>query len=240
LARQQQAGRAASDLLAADTGSLTTHDIAGEAIWADRIRDYQSGRERTAHWHYVDIEIGAPNVDRACFNHPALPPGVWASRGPAQDCIIDKIVQFEAELAQPDTPVPERLLALKFLLHFVGDLHQPLHAADSLDRGANTKRVSGSGFQRTMHLLRGSSTISSSARKRISIPTVPMPAISIFIFAPWATLVLAPGNSTHFVRRRNPASPSRPHWRRSVHTSMCGLSLRIQWRWPTRARRKRS
>jgi S1/P1 Nuclease len=61
-------GKAVSDLLAADTGSLTTHDIAGEATWADRIRNYQSGRERTAHWHYVDIEIDAPNVDQACFN----------------------------------------------------------------------------------------------------------------------------------------------------------------------------
>jgi hypothetical protein len=140
-------GKAVSDLLAADTDALTTHDIAGEATWADRIRDRQSGRERTAHWHYFDIEIGAPNVDQACFNHPALPAGVWASRGPPQDCIIDKIVQFEAELAQPAMPEPERLLALKFLLHFVGDLHQPLHAADSLDRGGNTKRVSAAGFR---------------------------------------------------------------------------------------------
>jgi hypothetical protein len=38
-------------------------------------------------------------------------------------------------------------MALKFLLHFVGDLHQPLHAADSLDRGGNTKRVSALGFR---------------------------------------------------------------------------------------------
>ena len=138
---------AVSALLAADTDPLTTHDIAGEATWADRLRDHQSGRERTAQWHFADIEIGAPNLDEACFDHPVLPAGVWASKGPAQDCIIDKIVQFEGELAQPATPEPERLMALKFLLHFVGDLHQPLHAADSLDRGGNAKRVSADGFR---------------------------------------------------------------------------------------------
>ncbi len=43
-------------------------------------------------------------------------------------------------------PAPS-VLALKFLLHFVGDLHQPLHAADSLDLGGNTKRVSTQGFR---------------------------------------------------------------------------------------------
>ena len=36
-------------------------------------------------------------------------------------------------------------MALKFLLHFVGDMHQPLHAADDNDRGGNQKKVSASG-----------------------------------------------------------------------------------------------
>jgi hypothetical protein len=39
------------------------------------------------------------------------------------------------------------LIALKFLLHFVGDLHQPLHASDDHDRGGNDKRVSVPGFR---------------------------------------------------------------------------------------------
>ncbi len=45
------------------------------------------------------------------------------------DCIVDKIEEFGAELRSPRTDPRERLLALQFLLHFVGDLHQPLHAA---------------------------------------------------------------------------------------------------------------
>ena len=41
----------------------------------------------------------------------------------------------------------ERWLALKFLLHLVGDVHQPLHAADDHDAGGNRKQVAASGFQ---------------------------------------------------------------------------------------------
>jgi hypothetical protein len=52
---------------------------------------------------------------------------------------VDKIDQFAAELGNPGTRVSEQLLALKFLLHFVGDLHQPLHAADDHDAAANKK-----------------------------------------------------------------------------------------------------
>jgi hypothetical protein len=60
--------------------------------------------------------------------------------------VVDKIDQFAAELSNPATGASERLLALKFLLHFVGDLHQPLHAADDHDAGANKKLVSGEGL----------------------------------------------------------------------------------------------
>jgi hypothetical protein len=45
-----------------------------------------------------------------------------------------------------DTSAPEQLLALKFLLHFVGDLHQPLHAADDHDAGGNKKLVAAVGL----------------------------------------------------------------------------------------------
>ena len=50
---------------------------------------------------------------------------------------MDKVREFAAELAAPTTAQAERLLALKYLLHFVGDQHQPLHASDNHDRGGN-------------------------------------------------------------------------------------------------------
>jgi hypothetical protein len=135
-------------LLAADTDTLTAHDIASAATWADKFRDTNAhgSREKTRQWHFIDIEINAPNLDTACFDHPAIPAGVVASDGPAADCVVDKIEEFTAELANPSTDLEDRIVALKFLLHFVGDLHQPLHSSDDHDRGGNEKRVSAAGL----------------------------------------------------------------------------------------------
>ena len=121
-------------LLAADADSLTAPDFAHRASWADRYRD--THRETLA-WHFVDVEIDHPDLNAACFGFPPLQGGLVASAGPAQDCIVNKIIEFEAELRDPATSSAERLLALKFLIHFIGDLHQPLHAADHDDRGGN-------------------------------------------------------------------------------------------------------
>ena len=60
--------------------------------------------------------------------------------------MVDKIDQFAGELGDPTTSASEQLVALKFLLHFVGDLHQPLHAADDHDAGGNKKLVAGDGL----------------------------------------------------------------------------------------------
>jgi hypothetical protein len=135
-------------LLAADTDNLTAHDIASAATWADKFRDANENgsREKTRQWHFVDIEITAPNLDEACFNHPPIPTGTTASDGPVADCVVDKIQEFAAELANPATDIEEQVAALKFVLHFVGDVHQPLHSSDDHDRGGNDKRVSASGL----------------------------------------------------------------------------------------------
>src|ERR1700761_5478864 len=126
-------GRAALDaLLAADDDTLTPPDFASRATWADK---YRNGHRETAAWHFVDVEIDHPDLQAACFGYPAV--RLPASAGPAQDCVVDKVEAFESELSSPSTPAAERLLALKFLIHFVGDLHQPLHASDHEDRGGN-------------------------------------------------------------------------------------------------------
>jgi S1/P1 Nuclease len=129
-------------LLAADTDDLTAHDIASEATWADKFR---AGHRETAAWHFVDIELSNPNLDQACFGHPAVASGQPASKGPTDDCVVDKVQEFADELSNPNTAPEEQIVALKFLLHFVGDMHQPLHAADDNDRGGNQKKVSASG-----------------------------------------------------------------------------------------------
>jgi hypothetical protein len=129
-------------LLAADIDDLTAHDIASAATWADK---YRINHRETAAWHFVDIELSDPNLDRACFGHPAVPSGQPASAGPANDCVVDKVQEFADELSNPATAPEEQIVALKFLLHFVGDMHQPLHAADNNDQGGNQKKVSAAG-----------------------------------------------------------------------------------------------
>jgi hypothetical protein len=139
-------------ILAADDSGLTARDLAHEATWADKYRDSDrhSTKQRyelTHNWHFVDLELDGADEDRACYEHPELPPGTPASAGPARDCVIDKIDEFAAELKNPRTDAPERRLALQYLLHFVGDVHQPLHAADDHDRGGNRKIVSAPGIR---------------------------------------------------------------------------------------------
>jgi hypothetical protein len=131
-------------LLAADTDTLEAHDMMSAATWADT---YRASHRETAAWHFVDIELDHPDVKAACFGDPA--PAKPASAGPAQDCLINRTNAFAAELADPATPQAERIVALKFVLHFVGDLHQPLHAADNQDRGANCVRLALGGARTT-------------------------------------------------------------------------------------------
>lgn len=124
-------------LLASDTDKLTKHDIASAATWADKYRDsdFKTTKRRynqTYRWHFV--YTGEP-----CTGQSSAPRGTAASNGPAKDCIITKINQFAEELAAPSTPQKERVIALKFLLNLVADLHEPLRASDN--QSAQSMRV---------------------------------------------------------------------------------------------------
>jgi len=139
-------------MLAADRDPLTKHDLASEATWADKYRDSNHRKdhyEETKRWHFVDLEISGPDMNTACFGRNPLPPGTLASNGDKMACVVDKIAQFAAELAASGTDAEERLFALKFLLHFVGDMHQPLHASDNNDAGGNNIKVTVDGFKHT-------------------------------------------------------------------------------------------
>lgn len=127
-----QARMRVDQMLAADQDMLTAHDMLSEATWAD---SYRRDHPETGAWHFVDIELDHPDLKAGCFDFPA--PGPVASQGPAHDCIVDKLAEFTQELGNPATPAAERLVALKFVLHFAGDLHQPLHDSDNHDKGGN-------------------------------------------------------------------------------------------------------
>ncbi|HLL83807.1 MAG TPA: S1/P1 nuclease [Longimicrobium sp.] len=95
------------------------------AAWADKIRD---DRPETSHWHYADIPLSADSYVRTrdCKD---------------SNCAVDKIDSFRRQLADPAASAAARVEALKFLVHFVADLHQPLHAADNNDHGGNKVSV---------------------------------------------------------------------------------------------------
>jgi hypothetical protein len=65
----------------------------------------------------------------------------FSAPDPKHGCIVDKIREFQAILNDPSRPVEERRLALRFLIHPVGDLQQPLHVGDKHDRGGNDTQV---------------------------------------------------------------------------------------------------
>lgn len=119
-------------ILAADPDKLTGPTMAEKANWADA---WRTDHPHTFNWHFANIDIATADMRAACFGYPAQ--GPLASEGPADDCIANKVDGFSRELADPKTSDAERLLALKFLLHFLGDMHQPLHSADNRDRGGN-------------------------------------------------------------------------------------------------------
>lgn len=138
-------------MLATDESGLTLRDIAHEATWADKYRDSDRDSTRarylaTRNWHFVDLEIRGVDVDRACPGRGRAPAASDASSGPADECVIDKIDEFRAELKDPNASPEERRLALQFLLHLVGDVHQPLHASDDHDQGGNRKIVNAAGI----------------------------------------------------------------------------------------------
>jgi S1/P1 Nuclease len=117
--------------------------IKDRAIWADAYRDSDRNGTQvrykfTRNWHFVDLEIGKPDFTSACFGDTPLPPGADPSQGNPQECIVQKIDEFRTVLADKARPDAERARALNFLLHFVGDVHQPLHAAERQnDQGGN-------------------------------------------------------------------------------------------------------
>ena len=140
------AAAAVDALLAADTDALTTPDLGARASWADA---WRKDHRETTEWHFVDIELDHPDLAAACFGFPVS--ATPASAGPEKDCVVGRLDAFEAELVDPATDPTERLLAFKFMLHFVRDLHQPLHAADNQDRGRNCVPLS-LGGPRTVNL----------------------------------------------------------------------------------------
>src|SRR5262249_48901498 len=108
------------------------------AFWADEIRDR---RPETARWHYVDIPLAAHDYQ----------PARDCQRTPRGDCIIAALERERAVLADHGATDQRRSEALRFVVHLIGDLHQPLHCADDGDHGGNAVDVTFLGRPERLH-----------------------------------------------------------------------------------------
>lgn len=102
-------------------------EMAFASTWADIIR---FSHPETAAWHFVDIPRHQPSGKPSDFC-------------PNDDCVSFRLADFASRL-KSNTPGPAqwtRVEQLKFLIHFAGDLHQPLHCTTNSDRGGNCVKV---------------------------------------------------------------------------------------------------
>ena len=111
---------------------LGPDSLASIASWADSVR---KDRDESYDWHFVDIPKDAAGFseDRDCFRPQDKHKNADADH---HNCVVDRIEMFQRTLGDEKATRADRLEALKWLVHFVGDLHQPLHAIDEA-RGGN-------------------------------------------------------------------------------------------------------
>ncbi len=111
-------------------GGQTMADV---ARWAD---DHAAGNRQTAPWHYVNLPLDAVRYDR----DRDCPRPRGAARGSVadgwRDCVVDRVLSSRDRLADSRLDRASRATALRFLVHLVGDLHQPFHAVQ-IARGGN-------------------------------------------------------------------------------------------------------
>lgn len=109
--------------------------LARVAFWADQVRSDPAYRQTTT-WHYVNIDDGK-TYERSAKN-------------PRGD-VVRAIRFYEGLLADRSKAPSERAVALKFLVHLVADVHQPLHVGRASDRGGNRIEVTWFGDSTNLH-----------------------------------------------------------------------------------------
>lgn len=120
------------DAIAQLLGDTALADISS---WADQIRRDRPG---TVAWHYVDIPVSDTSYDSVR----------WCPEG---NCVIAALNRYIAILGDTSRSKADRSEALKFVVHFTEDLHQPLHSGERGDKGGNDVKVTLLGRQTNLH-----------------------------------------------------------------------------------------
>lgn len=106
--------------------STVEDQLACVSTWADEVKRSDKYK-RTAPFHFVDIPINAPAKQRHYVEQRDCP---------QQGCIIKALADYRETLLNSKDDA-ERAVALKFIVHLIGDLHQPLHSAQDMDSDFN-------------------------------------------------------------------------------------------------------
>ena len=106
-----------------ETPTCAIRDIGDASVWADCIKRLDERFSYADSWHYQNVDICKPFDQKAACRDG--------------NCVSAQIERNAKLLADKSVPERERVMALAFLIHFVGDLHMPLHAGDKGDLGGN-------------------------------------------------------------------------------------------------------
>jgi hypothetical protein len=120
---------------------LGNESIADVSSWADQVRN-QPEYKQTGPWHYVNVPLGMNNEQ---FSTAVKAQGVNNVYGALMKC--------ENDLKSATTTYTQKAEALKFIIHFVGDAHQPMHVSRTEDKGGNTIPVKFDGNGMNLHSL---------------------------------------------------------------------------------------
>jgi hypothetical protein len=107
---------------------LINEDLAEVSTYADEMRSHPSEFwKKTANpWHYVNV------FDGKTYSDVAPPP---------EGNAVTALEKFTKQLKSTHSSIEEKQLALKFIVHIIGDLHQPFHAGNGTDRGGNDVKL---------------------------------------------------------------------------------------------------
>lgn len=118
-----------------ETPTCPTRTIEQASVWADCIKGMKDRYSYAYSWHYQNVDICKPfDIKSNC---------------PDGNCVSRQIDRNFRLLKDKSLPVRVRIEALAFLVHFVGDLHQPLHSGDHHDRGGNDLKANYGAIQKT-------------------------------------------------------------------------------------------
>ena len=105
---------------------LGNESLADVSSWADEVRGQEAYR-KTGAWHFLNLPLG---LNYAGFQKQVL--------NMTDENVYSALLQTEKTLKDPGATKENKLEALKFVVHFVGDLHQPMHISRAEDKGGNT------------------------------------------------------------------------------------------------------